>query len=582
MLKIMWRLFGLLVAGVFVLCMLTPLRRVTPSMKWQSNNGLDTSACPDVISSKNIIEMHYATASEEYSFLVSLHPPDEDHVLSKGIKEGLFGPKNKYPSIDEMHAICATNVACDTGNVFVEVGSALGVISIYMGRRGMKVYAFDPMLPNVQRLSESRCLNNARMCGNTTESDCTPFFSQSNFHALWHAVSSGEGPRSVQMQSEPQNMAATMRGGGSFKAEVQITTIDESVQEESIELLLLTCQGNEYNALLGASNFLKSGKIRNIVFRRHSTRPEHDESALGIMRLLGSHGYIFFNLEATRASGKSPVRVSFAEMLDYVTKLHMSGGHPNILASLSSNDKNYFDCGYRGNIPPPKSQLASFISKALHKIQNDPHPLCVLEVGTADGTGTTISLFDALQANCVRNRQAGFRLYTYEVNVQAAAKAKNLWLSNSCDRNRGCVEIVNEIVLDEAAMDRFIVQQIDGPDSDAFPGKQFYHTFYSNLQHCIGTNECGSFFHTIPPCTLDLVLIDGTRFSHAGIVQTLLQTRGLTSQSTVFIIEDDFWPSESAGGGSESRILRQFWNLTEVEMVHPDGEMWPWVSFRIK
>ncbi len=69
---------------------------------------------------------------------------------------------------------------------------------------------------------------------------------------------------------------------------------------------------------------------------------------------------------------------------------------------------------------------------------------------------------------------------------------------------------------------------------------------------------------------------------HAGIVQTLLQTRGLTSPSTVFIIEDDFWPSESAGGGSESRILRQFWNLTDVEGAHPDGEMWPWMSFRIQ
>jgi FkbM family methyltransferase len=331
--KVMW-LFRLLAAGVFVMCTLMHLRKGSPVVKRYPNTAIDTEACPDIISSENIVEMHYATGNEKYSFLVSLHPPDEDHVLSKGIKEGLFGPKNKYPSVDEMHTICETNAACNTGNVFVEVGSALGVISVYMGRRGMKVYAFDPVLPNIQRLSESRCLNNARLCRNTTENDCRPFFSQSNFHAMWHAVSSGEGPRSVQMQSEPRNMAATMRGGGSFKAEVQITTIDESVNEESIELLLLTCQGNEYNALLGASKFLISGKIRNIVFRRHSTRPEHDESALGIMRLLDSYGYIFFNLDATRASGRRPDRVTFDEMLNYITKSRMSGGHSNILASL--------------------------------------------------------------------------------------------------------------------------------------------------------------------------------------------------------------------------------------------------------
>ena len=262
------------------------------------------------------------------------------------------------------------------------------------------------------------------------------------------------------------------------------------------------------------------------------------------------------------------------------TLMHLHKGSPVVKWQTSNHSESSFDCGYSENIPPPKSQLASFISSALRTIQKDQHQLCVLEVGTADGTGTTVSLFNALKASCVRNRQAGFRLYTYEVSAQSVAKAKTLWSANSCESNSGCVEVVNEIVLDETVMDRFITQQIDGPDSNTFPGKQFYHTFYSDMQHCIGTNECGSFFHTIPPCTLDLVLIDGTRFSHAGIVQTLLQTRGLTSPSTVFIIEDDFWPSES--GGSESRILRQFWNLTGVEEAHPAGEMWPWMSFRIQ
>lgn len=324
-------LSGLLSIGVFTLCIRVQLsRNVSPKARKQSN------ACPEIRSQDNVVEMNYATADTEYSFLVSLHPPEEDYVLSKGIKEGLFGPKNTYPSIDEIHTICATHAACGVGNVFVEVGSALGMVSIYMGRRGMTVYAFDPILPNIQRLSESRCLNHARLCGN--ESDCAPLFSESNFHIHWNAVSSSEGPRSIWVQSEPHNMAATMRGGGGFGAEVEVTTVDESVREGSIDLLLLTCQGNEYNALLGASRFLESGKIRHVIWRRHSTRQQHDETAQRIMRLLDSRGYIFFNLDNTRAFGGSPVRVEFEAMLDYADKLHMQGKHPNILASLPASN----------------------------------------------------------------------------------------------------------------------------------------------------------------------------------------------------------------------------------------------------
>ena len=221
-------------------------------------------------------------------------------------------------------------------------------------------------------------------------------------------------------------------------------------------------------------------------------------------------------------------------------------------------------------LPPPKSQLTTFITKTLQSIHDNQRPLCVLEVGTADGTGTTVSLFHALHTHCAQRK--GFQLYTYEVDSRNARKARETW------SDRECVEVVNEIVLDEAVMDEFIVQQIEGPESASYPGEEFYRTFYSNLKHCIGTNSCGSYFHTAPPCTLDLVLIDGTRFSHAGIVESV---RGLTSPTTMFIIENDHWTSESALGGSELNILRQFWNLTVVETAHPTGEQWPWVSFKI-
>ena len=232
-------------------------------------------------------------------------------------------------------------------------------------------------------------------------------------------------------------------------------------------------------------------------------------------------------------------------------------------------------CGQYLPLLHESSQLASFISKALHTIQDERHPLCVLEVGTADGTGTTVSLYNALQTNCNRIKR-GFQLYTYEVSTSDANKAEETWLTSDCARNRCCVTVVNEIVLDQTVMGRHIMEQIDGPESDAFPGKAFYKKFYTDLEHCIGTEHCGGFFHTKPPCTLDLVLIDGTRFSHAGIMQTILQTHGLTKPSTLFIIEDDFWTE-----GKESDILKRFWNLIDFETGNPDGEQWPWAYFHV-
>ena len=309
-------------------------------------SAVSTSDCIITIPPReeNVMEMKYYSGKRDLSFLLSLHPSEEDGVISKGIKEGLFSPLHRYPSVDEMHAVCELFTdTCVDGKVFVEVGSAIGAVSVYMASRGMRVYAYDPILPNVQRLSESRCLNQyARLCNGSLrkeEEECMPF-SPSNFRVFWNAVGSAAGG-SVHVESEPNNLAATARGGGSFRAEVGVVTIDETVvlaAGDRIEMMLLTCQGNEYDALLGASGFLNSGRLRNIVWRRHATRPEHDETALKIMRLLGDHGFTFFFwLKASRAAGVTPpVRMSYEEMLERVVKLSMQGVHSNVLASRGS------------------------------------------------------------------------------------------------------------------------------------------------------------------------------------------------------------------------------------------------------
>jgi FkbM family methyltransferase len=224
------------------------------------------TSCGLNFSSENIIEMRYDSfdGMSTYSFLVSLHDPDIDQIISRGIKEGLFGPKSKYASVDEMHSICehknqSYSINCGPGRVFVEVGSALGMVSLYAASRGMKVYAFDPLIPNIQRLNESLCLNGERQClksigANQNEiriecsrpSDYWGAYSPSKFSRFCNLVGSQADYVGRVVESEPGNMAATMRGGGSFRAQVKMVTVQETVRDSAIELLLLTCQGFEY------------------------------------------------------------------------------------------------------------------------------------------------------------------------------------------------------------------------------------------------------------------------------------------------------------------------------------------------
>ena len=220
-----------------------------------------------------------------------------------------------------------------------------------------------------------------------------------------------------------------------------------------------------------------------------------------------------------------------------------------------------------------KSRLSNFIQEGLKMVSVKHTPLCVMEVGTADGTGTTVSLHVALEEQCISERRA-WQLYTYEGMPQLALNAKAFWSDDPS------VTVVNEFVLDGLGLlDEFIIRNIEGPNSTEFPGKQYYQEFYSHLAQKIEVN--GAFFHTKPACgKLDLILIDSTRFAHAGIVQTILQTQNLTTQDTVFVVENDFWSVPATG--SEQRILERLWNLSNIKTAHPMGEQWPWVIFQIK
>lgn len=269
--------------------------------------------CTGAADETNTVQMRYtALDNRTYEFAISLHESNSDQVISKGIKEGLFGRKGTYPSVDELHSVCeyVPVLKCGKRVVLVEVGSAVGMVSLYAASRGMKVYAFDPLLPNVEKLRTSKCINN-----------------MGNLAVIWGLVGSKSDPLGSWVESEPGNLAATMRGGGSVKARVPVVTVDEAVVDYAIEVLLLTCQGCELDALKGASRHLENHAIKSVIWRHHD---QAMENSFKIAQLLQKYGYRFYSLDDARA-GKGTLPV-IEDIFNYLTLPRPSGSHPNVLS----------------------------------------------------------------------------------------------------------------------------------------------------------------------------------------------------------------------------------------------------------
>ena len=112
-----------------------------------------------------------------WRFLLSLNDPQLDQVVSRGILNWLFSIPGTYASATEVHTLCTAVpsgaqrplMSCTPGKVVVEIGAAIGMVSTYLAQRGMRVYSLDPVLPNVERLAETACINGVRHCLHTAK-----------------------------------------------------------------------------------------------------------------------------------------------------------------------------------------------------------------------------------------------------------------------------------------------------------------------------------------------------------------------------------------------------------------------------
>ena len=215
--------------------------------------------------------------------------------------------------------------------------------------------------------------------------------------------------------------------------------------------------------------------------------------------------------------------------------------------------------------------------KSLIMVPDHQHALCVVEVGTADGRGTTLALIRSLDFWC-RKTARSWTLFSYEGLLEKYDSAKKF-----LDKQEHA-EIVNELVMTQNNLDNMVLPYIDAPAGENFPGLEFYQRVYQKTTEMMKDGKMGQFIVTRPTCgsggVADFVSIDTTRHTFAAILQTLVDKK-MVDMNTVFVMENDFWTKSDGTQDTALKMVSRFFKILDVN-EYASGHDFPWVSFRIK
>eukprot|EP00802_Teleaulax_amphioxeia_P019698 Tamp_19940.p1 GENE.Tamp_19940~~Tamp_19940.p1 ORF type:complete len:371 (-),score=27.54 Tamp_19940:73-1185(-) len=201
------------------------------------------------------------------------------------------------------------------------------------------------------------------------------------------------------------------------------------------------------------------------------------------------------------------------------------------------------------------------LNKALARVPAGNGAICALEVGTADGAGSTMALVSVLNNRCQSEGRA-WTLYTYEGQKTEFRKASHVW------RGQDGVHVINEMVLSRANLHKNVLPLIDAPPGSAYPGREHYAAKYKATQDLMQRGTLGGFLRTRPQCSragnvLDFVSIDSTRYTGIGILQTLLD-EGLADHETVFAMENDNWKRSNGKADTAAEFVSRALPLSDL------------------
>jgi FkbM family methyltransferase len=160
----------------------------------------------------------------------------EDHPVG-GVVKSIIGELGRAYGLD--------SVQLKPGDVAIDIGAHVGVVSIYLAKRwpGIKVYAYEPSRDNYERL-----VRNIQTAG-VGESVIAK-----------NLAVTGDG-RTIALRGRPDKNSGGLSIFGAGNAEdCPSTTLGEIFKENNIErcaLLKVDCEGAEYEILYGADELLR-------------------------------------------------------------------------------------------------------------------------------------------------------------------------------------------------------------------------------------------------------------------------------------------------------------------------------------
>lgn len=212
---------------------------------------------------------------------VCTHAPLEDLI------SGSLHATGSWNTLAELATLCASGLAdCSAGRLLLDVGSAMGFMSLWAAAGGMHAHALEPLHCNHALLLASVAAN-ARL---GRPLDVT----------LHRVAASGQASAPKIYVPEVRNMAATSPnlsgyvpapGLGSLSPTVRVGDV---VPPEEAELVVLNCQGCELAVL---ADLLDSRPVANfllVTYVRDTAGPLREETREAF-RLLLAAGYCIYD-----------------------------------------------------------------------------------------------------------------------------------------------------------------------------------------------------------------------------------------------------------------------------------------------
>lgn len=136
------------------------------------------------------------------------------------------------------------NLPLETGDVVIDIGAHVGIISIYLAKRypGIKVYAFEPVLANFQRLCRNLVVNRVE-----------------EVTAFNQAVTADGRAVTLYTNASANSGGSSIFVSGDNAENAESTTLADIFAEYGIErckLLKIDCEGSEYAILSSSENLL--------------------------------------------------------------------------------------------------------------------------------------------------------------------------------------------------------------------------------------------------------------------------------------------------------------------------------------